>query len=98
MTAPLWLFVAICIPLGVLVWEAARIGSSHLQADREQRDAANRAAKRAAIRDALGIEARDKALVEMLADSPFDLLPIATCSVDCLMCELEFFDWEDHRP
>jgi hypothetical protein len=98
MTAPLWLFIAICIPLAVLAWEAARVGSSHLQADREQRNDANRAAKRAALRKALGIEARDKALVEMLADSPYDLLPTAPCSVDCLMCELEFFDREDHRP
>jgi hypothetical protein len=98
MTAPLWLFIAICIPLGALVWEAANIGSSHLQADREQRDATIRGAKRAAMREALGIEARDKALVEMLADNPDDLLPLEPCSVDCLMCELEYFDWEDHRP
>jgi len=84
MTAPLWLFIAICLPLAILVWEAASIGSAHPQADREQRNATNRAAKRAAIREALDAEARDKALVEMLADSPDDIL--------------EFFDREDHRP
>lgn len=98
MTAPLRLFVAICIPSGALVWEAARVGSSHLQADQEQRNATNRAAKRAALREALDAEARDKALVEMLTDSPDGLLSPAPCSVDCLMCELEFFDREDHRP
>jgi hypothetical protein len=74
MTAPLWLFIAVCIPLAILVWEAASIGSSHLQADREQRDATNRAAKLDAMRRALCHEAREAnreaALIELLAAEP----------------------------
>jgi hypothetical protein len=97
-TAPHWLFIAICIPLGILIWQAARIGSSHLEADREQRNAANRVAKRAALREAFATEAREKALVEMLADTPDDLLLSVRHFFGCLMSELEYFDREDHRP